>query len=313
MTNSRTESKNFLVICMYFGGLSSGALFSLKTLLRNNVDVLLVTDGDVVKSSDGNLTQISTNLDLFKKNVSDRLGVKNDFKSFYKLTDFKIFYKLLLDDKITHKYKYYGFCDLDVCFGNLDQWLMESLLRDVDIIGNRGHLMFFKESYIEDLYLRLIPDSLVVFPVNKILSANKCFAFDEFKFIHKMIESDIKKHGKTLDIEISAKAIDLDYYKYNYFCLNRGMAVKELDYDGESLSAKFSSEIEIIPYAHYQKRKMPQSQEQVYYAAQLNHSLVFSILFKFKAITRRVITKFKMESLIRKYIFSFLFYRRFKL
>lgn len=63
-----------------------------------------------------------------------------------KLCDYKCAYGVIFEDYI-QDYDWWGHCDLDQIFGNLNMFVTEDMLRKYDKLFSLGHLSLYKNSY----------------------------------------------------------------------------------------------------------------------------------------------------------------------
>jgi len=112
-----------LLISIYLGELKQYINFflnSLKNCLKYDF-ILLTNDDNVYKYQiPNNLKIIFINISCFNKLVFETMNLSYDFNiKTYKLCDFKPWYGIILNEH-TSKYDYWGHCDLDIIFGNID-------------------------------------------------------------------------------------------------------------------------------------------------------------------------------------------------
>jgi hypothetical protein len=136
------------------------------------------------------------NLDLpgFSALASAKLGIEVSLKRPYKLIDFKPAYGVIFRDYLG-SYDFWGYCDLDVAFGDIRKFLTDELLDEYDVIAARrelitGHFTLFRNT---DNMTRLYENSR---DYKKVFSSNDTFAFDECGW---------GLHGKLLKGEEFAK------------------------------------------------------------------------------------------------------------
>ena len=83
-----------------------------------------------------NVSIIPYSIEQFKKDAAKVLGFEVIVESGYKLCDFKPAYGLIFSNYI-EKYDFWGYCDVDVIFGNIRVFMTEELLNEYDIISAR--------------------------------------------------------------------------------------------------------------------------------------------------------------------------------
>lgn len=79
--------------------------------------------------------------DLFEKKLSIRFGKLKP----YKLCDFKPSYGLIFEEYLK-SYDYWGFCDIDLIWGNLNSIFPDGIISKYDKFLTKGHMTLFKNS-----------------------------------------------------------------------------------------------------------------------------------------------------------------------
>jgi hypothetical protein len=101
------------------------------------VDFLIFTNqSDAQLDLPANVKIISCSIGQFKADASRRLGFEVSVESGYKLCDFKPAYGYIFHDYIK-EYDFWGYCDVDVIFGNIRAFMTDELLGEYDIISAR--------------------------------------------------------------------------------------------------------------------------------------------------------------------------------
>lgn len=81
---------------------------------------------------------LTTNLELFKKRVKERLGIECPIVSGTgKIWDFRCAFGVLFAEELKG-YEWYGHTDFDVVFGRVDQWVTDEFLKDLDVHSNHS-------------------------------------------------------------------------------------------------------------------------------------------------------------------------------
>ncbi len=79
-----------------------------------------------------------TNLKLFEQRVRDKLGIEpNITPGTGKLWDYRPAFGVLFEDEIKG-YDFYGHTDFDVVYGNVDKWVTDDFLKDLDVHSNHN-------------------------------------------------------------------------------------------------------------------------------------------------------------------------------
>lgn len=290
--------KNSLLIIVYFGNFTVSAKKSLASLLENNIDVMLFSDSHVTNNYK-NFYYNHLDSTLLSQIVENKLQIKQNFDSAYKLCDYKILFPFIFTDYYKKDYAYIGFCDVDVLYGDINSFIDLPIKKNVDVIGNRGHFTLINSSYYDKLYSKLI--SKDTFPIFKhILESKHNYAFDEFQFLHKLLKLD---KNISWNIDISKQAVDLNYYHKDYFCSNRNTEIMSIEKNNQIINVILKNKTsEKVSYIHFQKREIPFQVFKVNSKFIVNNNFSFSdkFLYFMKIFKKRVKAKLTSEPIIRK-------------
>lgn len=136
-----------LFICPYFGQLPEWFdqwVANMELLKPLGYDYLLVT-----------------NLKLFEQRVRDKLGIEpNISPGTGKLWDYRCAFGVLFEEEIKG-YDFWGHTDFDVVYGNVDKWVTDDFLKDLDVHSNHstyvcGHWTLYRNT---ELVNKLFYDS----------------------------------------------------------------------------------------------------------------------------------------------------------
>ena len=97
-------------------------------------------------------------------------------KSVYKLCDYKPTYGYLFEEYIK-EYKFWGYCDVDVIFGDLSKFVNEERLKNFDKIYDLGHLSIYRN--IKKIREAFMGNEICVVPYKEILEEQEILVFDE--------------------------------------------------------------------------------------------------------------------------------------
>lgn len=138
--------KTCIFILPYFGRFNSYFSLFLKSCKSNsNYNWLIITDDHSDYDYPTNVQVVYLSFEetvrLFKKSIDESISLETP----YKLCDFKPTYGLVFQEYIKG-YDYWGYCDCDVLFGNLDKLLTPILEKEYDKIFSAGHLTIYKNT-----------------------------------------------------------------------------------------------------------------------------------------------------------------------
>lgn len=174
------ESKSIILICAYMGPLPFWFPAFLLSCRRNSsIQWILISNDSRELSLPDNVSLLHMNLDEFNHRVSNKLNIEVcvEEKFAYKINDLKVTFGHVFAEEIKG-YSFWGYCDLDIIWGNIREFLTDTILEEFDIITSRvcrvsGHFCVFRNNdSINKLYLS-IPN------FHKMVITKNNFAIDE--------------------------------------------------------------------------------------------------------------------------------------
>lgn len=243
------------VIGVYFGKLPNYFPLWLKSAKSNkNVDFYIFTDCDL--ESEDNVTFNKIDLFGFKKLVEDKLGFPVSLDRPYKCCDYKPVYGIIFKDYIS-KYEYWGHCDFDLIFGDIEKFTQKYNLTSYDRFLTLGHLSLYRNT--EEVNSRYKIDNSKM-SYKEVFTSSKSFAFDEvcgmtktyiengWALFSKLIFADIASvHKRYKLIEIYPLDKKPKNYKKQVFYWENGKTYRTYISGGQ----KFTEE---YVYIHFKKR-----------------------------------------------------------
>ena len=144
-------SSKILLLCVYFGPFPSWfPTFLISCRYNPKVEWLVISDNDAPPHAPDNVKFRKTNLDAFNRLVSQKLELDVRFTSenLYKLVDLKTALGKVFEED-TEGYDFWGHCDLDIIWGNIEGFIEPALLERFDIVTSRpgkisGHFCIYK-------------------------------------------------------------------------------------------------------------------------------------------------------------------------
>lgn len=132
-----------IIICAYIGPLPVWfPLWARSAGCNPQVDFLVVSDQPVPAGLPDNVSFRHATLTDLQQHWSHHCGIEVALSNPYKLNDFKPLFWTLVPD-IASRYDYWGFCDLDVLFGDLTP-IVSNVCGRYDMILSEGHLRFLR-------------------------------------------------------------------------------------------------------------------------------------------------------------------------
>ncbi|EEG90690.1 hypothetical protein COPCOM_00918 [Coprococcus comes ATCC 27758] len=144
----RKKNKRCVLILPYFGQFNNYFPLFLKSCEANPTYTWMIfTDNEFKYVCPENVHVIKTTLDEIRKIANEKFGFKIVLESAYKLCDYKPAYGFLFE-KYIKDFDYWGHCDCDLIFGNLEKNVTPLLNEDYDKLFAAGHLTIYKTRMI---------------------------------------------------------------------------------------------------------------------------------------------------------------------
>lgn len=138
--------KKCVLILPYFGDFNQYFPLFLKSCAANpSYDWIIFTDNPFHYECPKNVRVMKTTLENIRTIASEKFGFEVALKSPYKLCDYKPAYGFLFEEYI-NDYEYWGHCDCDLIFGNLEKLLTPLLREGYDKLFAAGHLTVYKNT-----------------------------------------------------------------------------------------------------------------------------------------------------------------------
>jgi len=151
------------------------------------VDFLLFTDNnDPSLELPPNVKIVTCSIKQFKAEAAKALGFEVAVESGYKLCDFKPAYGTVFADFIKD-YDFWGYCDVDVIFGNIRAFMTDELLNEYDVISARHDYLtgcfalYRNQPYFRELFKQSKDYRKVFTDPRSFFFDETNFAFDEFE------------------------------------------------------------------------------------------------------------------------------------
>lgn len=196
------------VIC-FFGELPWYFNFFIKSCTHNPTINFIVFTENYIEGLPQNVQSIYFTLNDFNQLASDKLGFKIKVKSGYKICDLRPSFGEIFSEYLSN-YDFWGFCDIDIVFGNIRRFMTDGLLSQYDIVSSRhdyvtGSFLLFKNTpKINGLY-RNSKD------YHEVFTSDIHFCFDECNFKHSFLENEINIFDVPCDIESMEHIIRKEY------------------------------------------------------------------------------------------------------
>lgn len=248
--------KKIIIIVPYFGQLPSYFSEFYRSCIENrSVDFLFITDQNVELNTN-NFFVWHTSFEKFREIIQHKFDFCIALERPYKLCDYKPAYGYVLQSYLK-KYDFWGYCDIDVIFGNIRNFVTDSVLQNYDKVYQNGHLTLYKN--LPEIN-RVFMNRRVGMDYKYVFQTNFISVFDEYDGIQKkfdLLNLKTYKANDFADISIkSAKFLRVNIADTNYkkldnqiYIWNKGKLI-EYGYIGDNLMAQE------VAYIHFQKRKL---------------------------------------------------------
>lgn len=255
--------KSICLIIPYFGEFPSYFQLFLNSCGKNQkIKWLLITDNDKPYNYPDNVSLISMSFSELKAYIQKKFEFPISLERPYKLCDYKPAYGFIFQD-LVREYDYWGHCDVDVIFGDLEG-VLEKRLDDYDKLFEFGHFTLYKNTdKINRQFMSLYNGECLY---KKVYSVDTSCIFDELysnSINNIFIQNGLKILKENISADIYTKSSDflLTYYNEK----NKGYRVEKcrnavFTYEEGRIFQYKKKRKEIVKqefaYIHLQKRKM---------------------------------------------------------
>ena len=258
-------NKKCILILPYFGNFKNYFnMFLMSCDMNDKINWLIISDQQC-PTNYKNIKWINMEFSEFKHLVQSKFDFSISLDTPYKLCDYKPSYGYVLEDYIKG-YDYWGYCDCDLIFGNLNEMLVPLLNDNYDKLFVAGHLTIYKNN--EQNNRRFMKKNSKGIYLYKIAFSNKkIFGFDEDYYqenVHVLFQNDkCKLYEKDLSFNISTTFYNVFRECYDYKTHSWGtesLKSNLLIWNGKEILSfhRFNRNIKKnrYLYAHLQMRKM---------------------------------------------------------
>lgn len=252
------------IISVYFGKFLNYVKLWIKSCEHNpTIDFLLVTDQIITYPLPQNIHVVPYTLQKMQQKAAEIFGFNAHLNRPYKCCDYKPIYGSIFSEQLT-KYDYWGYCDMDVLFGDIRSFLDNYNLQDYDKFLALGHLSIYKNvKKVNEAYM-LSGASYKNKPISyrDAFSTDEICIFDEIDGVFSIfIKNKFKVFYKNIFADISVKFIryrivdDFYYidpvkprnYRYQIFYWEKGKIKRAYYKYGKIYTEEYI-------YIHLQKR-----------------------------------------------------------
>lgn len=180
------NNKKCFIIC-WFGKLPSYLPIWVKSCSYNpEYDFLIFSDSSIKFELPPNVKLIPFSLDEFRKRFYNAHEFMPSIKKAYRICDFRPAYGVIFFEELKD-YDYWGYCDIDIVFGNIASFLSDDRLYDFEAVFNAGHFTLVKNNAkMNHLYKK----SGSLFDYKFVMMHDGIFAFDETTGIKRIAKEN---------------------------------------------------------------------------------------------------------------------------
>ena len=138
--------KKIAFVTVFFGELPNYFQIFLDSCSYNtDFDWLIISDNTNKYALSENVRFIKMSFEDCKQRIQSCFDFKITLHTPQKLCDYKCAYGYIFSDFL-EKYDWWGHCDLDQIFGNLNSFINEELLNNYEKIGSIGHMTLYRNT-----------------------------------------------------------------------------------------------------------------------------------------------------------------------
>lgn len=200
--------KKISFVIPYFGKFPSLFKIWLLTCAKNpTIDWLIFTDDRTPFNYPQNVKVTYCSFDEMRQRIQSNFDFKISLEKAYKLCDFRVAYGEIFKEELKD-YDFWGYCDIDLLWGNIREFYTDDVLEKFEKIGFQGHSSLYKNTEKISSFYKTQVDGCPFY--KEILSTPKNWLFDE-NIICKMYDlKDIKYFTDTVFAH-------LNRYSYGFF------------------------------------------------------------------------------------------------
>lgn len=136
-------------ICLvipYFGKLPNYFNLFLQSCAANpTINWMIFTDNEENYDYPDNVKRISMTFSQMQTRIQEKFDFPIVLHKPYKLCDYKVAYGYVFEEEL-QGYDFWGYCDVDMLFGDLRGFLTQDILNAYDKLGHLGHLTLFRNT-----------------------------------------------------------------------------------------------------------------------------------------------------------------------
>ncbi|PQF67856.1 DUF6625 family protein [Enterococcus faecium] len=209
--------KKAVFLIPYFGRFNNYFQLFLDSCKKNkDINWIIFTDDRRNFDFPQNVRVIYMTFDDLKNVFQNKFEFTIDLAKPYKLCDFKPAYGYLFEEYIKD-YQYWGYCDTDIIFGDINRFVEEPIKLKYDKIFFLGHCTLIRNTpTLNRLFMKKLNDEILF---KKVYSQEKNFSFDEEfnKSINNIfLEEKRRIYMSEVEANIYTKSSHFKLTNYNF-------------------------------------------------------------------------------------------------
>lgn len=268
MQKESNYSINFIV--PYFGVFPNYFQLFLNSCNTNeDINWTIITDNTVSYDYPDNVHVINDTFEHIKQQIQEKFDFEISLNSVHKLCEFKPAYGYIFTEYVCG-YDFWGYCDIDVIYGNLRNFLTDEVLGQNDKLFTLGHLSLIKNDIKCNTMFMKPLDGRELY--KEAFSSPENYNFDEQFLNNSNINLIFKKNNlkiyecNTVIADIFTKSSDfrLTWCENYRICIEKKKKAIFKREDNRLIRYELSGnqlKCKEYMYIHLQKRKMKISKE----------------------------------------------------
>ena len=225
---------------------------------NNSFDWIIFTDDRTEYNYPSNVHVKYMTFSDMKKRLTSFFGYKVSLEKPYKLCDYRPMYGDIFKDELK-QYDSWGWCDLDLFFGNLNKYYTEERLKKYGKINVLGHMSLLQNKEV-------IVSCYKNCDFRSIITDSRNWSFDEVRF-EKNINNLIRQAGYPILQTVEYADLSYEHFSFHIRKYEGGKRTKFIPYypsvfkykDGCAFVVSLINNQIVereVAYVHFQKRKI---------------------------------------------------------
>lgn len=246
--------RKIAIFIPYYGSFNNYFKLWVQSAGKNTmIDFFLVTDIKIEMELPRNVIKIDKSFLTLKGEIQGLFDFKIVLETPYKLCEYKPVYGMLFAELLSD-YEFWGYCDIDLIFGNIADFITERVLEQYDVIFSHGHFMLIRNNQLmNNMYL----DEHSPTHYKKAFTSHIVYHFDEWNGVSKIfVKNNIPMYDEVVFSDIRYQWFDFRLAQGDFDGKKRMYVWEDGDLIEYALDKDRTIEIRKVMYIHLQKRNM---------------------------------------------------------